>query len=114
MAVSSLDHGFEHLFLLYHYLPRGLVCLLFYSCCVTLRQLPSGAAALSPLASLPAALPLTVPSLLLLLSRPMQGQPLALQLSHPGLSAMGLIAAGDIMGECRQNYARVVMMRRQI
>ena len=28
-----------------------------------------------------------------------QGQPLALQLSHPGLSAMGLVAAGDIMGE---------------
>ena len=113
MAVSSLDHGFGHLFLLYHYLPRGLVCLLFLLCHLC-RQQPSGAAALSPLASLPAALPLTVPSLLLLLSRPMQGQPLALQLSHPGLSAMGLVAAGDIMGECRQNYARVVMMRRQI
>ena len=30
---------------------------------------------------------------------PGQGQPLALDLSHPGLAAMNLAASGDIMGE---------------
>lgn len=31
-----------------------------------------------------------------------QGQPMALQLSHPGLSAMSLVAAGDVTGESKR------------